>query len=409
MKIKEILNRHLKEIKLDKKELSVLEKQTKKFVSYIKEKIRKQKIKASVFIGGSLAKKTIMKKSSYDVDVFIRFAKKYSDKKISQLLDKTLINVKNRKIHGSRDYFQVQKEHIKFEIIPVTKIFKPEKMRNITDLSYFHVSYVKNKIKQNPKLADEILLAKSFCHANDIYGAESYISGFSGYALELLIIYYNGFVKMLRELIKKEKIIIDPEKYYKNKNIELELNESKLNSPIIFIDPTYKKRNALAALSYETFEKFKKQGKSFLKKPSLSYFKKRKINPKNYNLILNVYTEKQEGDIAGSKLLKFYKLITRELEKYFDIKKKEFKYSGKKALYYFDLNKKRELILQGPPIKMKKQVEKFKKKHNNTFEKNKRIYSKEKNKLSEKKFISEFKKNNKKLMKEMGISNLRII
>ena len=46
----------------------------------------------------------------------------------------------------------------------------------------------------------------------------------------------------------------------------MNLNASKLNSPIILIDPTYKQRNTLAALSNETFENFKKDytGKNIL-------------------------------------------------------------------------------------------------------------------------------------------------
>ena len=54
----------------------------------------------------------------------------------------------------------------------------------------------------------------------------------------------------------------------------LNLNESKLQSPIVFVDPTFKERNALAALSRETFEKFKKASKVFLRAPSKRYFEK---------------------------------------------------------------------------------------------------------------------------------------
>ena len=50
------------------------------------------------------------------------------------------------------------------------------------------------------------------------------------------------------------------------------MNSSKLTSPIILVDPTYKQRNALAALSEETFEKFKQASKKFLKNPSIKYF-----------------------------------------------------------------------------------------------------------------------------------------
>src|SRR3989344_5865150 len=99
------------------------------------------------------------------------------------------------RIHGSRDYFVVKENNnFEFEIIPTLKIKKPSEAKNIIDLSYFHVNYVRNKLK-NKKLADEIKLAKAFIHYSDCYGAESYINGFSGYAVELLVIYYGSFTK----------------------------------------------------------------------------------------------------------------------------------------------------------------------------------------------------------------------
>ncbi len=63
------------------------------------------------------------------------------------------------------------------------------------------------------------MLAKTFAHACDCYGAESYINGFSGYALELLICHYKTFSKFLKEIIKidNNQIIIDDAKFYKTK------------------------------------------------------------------------------------------------------------------------------------------------------------------------------------------------
>ncbi|MBD3252791.1 hypothetical protein GF386_03610, partial [Candidatus Pacearchaeota archaeon] len=54
----------------------------------------------------------------------------------------------------------------------------------MTDLSYFHVNHILKKIKKNKNLSDEIRLAKKFAYSQNCYGAESYIHGFSGYALE---------------------------------------------------------------------------------------------------------------------------------------------------------------------------------------------------------------------------------
>jgi tRNA nucleotidyltransferase (CCA-adding enzyme) len=264
---------------------------------------------------------------------------------------------------------------------------------------------------------DEIRIAKAFCHANNSYGAESYIKGFSGYGLELLVYHYGSFLKFIKAIEKiKDKEVIDIEKQFKNKQeILLDLNGAKLLSPIVLIDPTYKQRNALAALSEETFEKFKKTCAKFLKNPSLNSFKEKKINlekikEKEGFILIKLETSKQKGDVAGSKLLKFYNHLEDEIKKYFRITNKGFEYSeGDVAKAFFVTKKKKEILSKGPKIKDKKNSAKFKKRHKRTFTKSGRLYAKEKIKFNIKEFLKIWKTKNKKKMKEMSISKLKII
>jgi len=281
-KINSVLKETLKEIIPSKETETYMSDEIKVFLEKINKRINKTKIKVEHFVGGSFAKKTLVKKGSYDVDLFLRFDKKYKEKDLTKLTKKLLKGIKKVSIvHGSRDYFQVNINPWFFiEVVPVIKVNNPKDSKNITDLSYSHVKYINKKIKSQ-KILDEIKLAKAFCSANETYGAESYVNGFSGYGIELLVYSYKSFEKFLKELSKKrkEKLIIDIEKDYKNsKEILFELNGSKLISPIILIDPTFKERNVLAALNEETFEKFKESAKAFLKRPSIGFFKKRQIS-----------------------------------------------------------------------------------------------------------------------------------
>lgn len=295
-----------------------------------------------------------------------------------------------------------------FEIIPVLKIKKPEDAKNVTDLSWFHVKYVADKIKKNVKLKAEIILAKSFCYASGCYGAESYISGFSGYALELLIIYYRSFEKFLKAVVGNEQIVITSGFYKNKKDALMNINEAKI-SPIVYVDPTFKERNVLAALSKETFEKFKIQAKNFLKNPSLSYFEKKKLEEGKYKIKIEIRTDKQEGDIAGTKMKKFYKLFLREIGIYFKIKNSEFIYEeGKKSNMYLNLDKRKEIIMRGPPINKVEDVSKFKKKHKNVFLKDHFVFAREKA-ASFEEFFKEFMRKNRKRMREMNIIGLRRI
>ena len=424
-KINSILKQVLENVKPSKEEYDKMNSAIENFVKDIEEKIRTFKIDAEIFVGGSFAKRTVIKKDYYDVDIFLRFTKKYDDKEIPDITKKIIRGMKEVVIiHGSRDYFKIKlKENFYVELIPVLMVKKPEEALNITDLSYSHVKYINKKIKSD-KIKDEIMLAKAFCYANHCYGAESYIRGFSGYALELLVYYYKSFLKMIKTIDKAkkcEKIIIDIEKHFKNKSqILMDLNSSKMQAPIILIDPTHKNRNALAALSDETFERFKTAIRKFLKNPSIKSFEEKKIDldkikkdssKKHFEFILlKATTDRQEGDIAGSKLLKFYNHLNNEIDKFFYTKNKGFNYNGKQsARYFFVAKKKEEILISGPLVKDKENVKKFEKIHKNYYTKNGRIYAKEIVKFSLKEFIKKWIRKYKDKIKNMAVVGLEIL
>jgi tRNA nucleotidyltransferase (CCA-adding enzyme) len=421
---KSILKEILEKTKPSEEELKNIKNNVNAFSKDIKEKLKKSKIDAEIFVGGSFAKGTVIKKGKYDVDVFIRYDKKYKNEEISLITAKILGQSKNISvIHGSRDYFRISYgDNFFIELIPVKKIKNPKEYENITDLSYLHVKYINKKIKQK-NILDEIKLAKAFCYANGCYGAESYIHGFSGYSLELLVYYYKGFEKFVKAMTKvgKEKLIIDIEKQFKNKkDVLLDLNSSKLNSPIILIDPTYKQRNVLAALNKETFEKFQKSCVEFIKNPSIKQFEVKKTDiekikedslKKSSEFILIIAeTSKPDGDVAGSKLLKFYNYLEKEISRFFIVKNKGFEYSeSNNARYFFVAEKKKEIIYSGPYVNDKQNCEKFKNEHKNVYEKARRLYAKESMTLSLKDFLEKWKAKNAKIIQGMYITDLKLI
>ena len=414
----EILRKVLGKITPTKKEMDSMKEAVSEFKKRVEKRIRELKIKAVVFIGGSFAKKTMISKEKYDIDFFIRFLGK--EEGISELTKKILKNFKKREINGSRNYFIIDKGKFFIEVIPTLKVNNPRKAENVTDLSYSHVNYIRKKT--NSKILEEIKLAKAFCYANKCYGAESYIRGFSGYALELLVYHYGSFFKFIKAFEKiKDKTVIDIEKHFKNRNeVFIDVNDSKLKSPIILIDPTYKSRNALAALSYETFREFQKACKDFLRNPSEKFFElksfdveKFKIQTKKKKLDfaeIQIRTEKQEGDIAGTKLLKFYKHLISEVERNYKVKEKHFSYDGRKnADCFFAAERKKEIIFSGPSIKQEENVKEFRKKHKIVFTKNGRIYAREKIKENLREFLRSWKRKYEGKIKEMGISEMKIV
>ncbi|MFA6023427.1 MAG: nucleotidyltransferase domain-containing protein [Candidatus Pacearchaeota archaeon] len=432
MNVTTVLSEEIRRVKISSDEKKYLEKLGGEVVKQIQKKLKRKKIDASVFIGGSVAKETVVRKKNYDIDIFIRFNKKYSEEQIKKMMFWLFflfrirgIKLKIRKIHGSRDYIRIifkKDKHVMAEIVPTLRISSPEEGRNITDLSYFHVEYIRNQCKKNKNISDEIILAKSFCHGQKCYGAESYINGFSGYALELLVCYYGGFLKFLKEAANAQgQIIIDPAKHYKTRAEVLEkLNAAKKQSPIIIIDPTFKERNAAVALSKETFNRFKKAAAVFIENPSNEYFEHKKADlgklrehaKENEGIfgIIELKTNKQPGDIAGTKLIKFSKVLLREIERYFEVLKEEFEYHGeKKAHMYLVLKKKNEIVTVGPALNYKEAVINFKKAHPIWYVEDGHIKCAHSTDIKLKYVLKRFKKSNKKQIKEMAIKRIRVV
>ncbi len=241
----------------------------------IENQLKKMGVSAEVFVGGSIAKGTWIK-NHYDIDFFVRFDGDYKDEEMSRVTSKVVKKAfgKCAIVHGSRDYCKVKYKNYLFEFIPTLKIAEPRYAKNSIDASIFHVDYIKSKISKSENLANQIRLFKAFLKAQGVYGAETYISGFSGYVAELLMVHYGSFENLAASAENmKPQIFIDLEKHFKSSlDIRRNFAKSKLKSPIVVVDPVLKRRNASAALSYEMFSKMILALRLFSRNPSISFF-----------------------------------------------------------------------------------------------------------------------------------------
>ncbi len=384
-----ILDEALKEIQPDRNyEKEIFEK-----VGIIIKKINRGQKNIKAVLGGSGAKGTWLK--TFDADIFAVFDyKKFKGKsdKLSDILEKILKKkFKNvSRLHGSRDYFQIKQNQFTFEIVPILKIQKAEQADNITDVSPLHSKWV----LRHKKLINEIKLTKQFCQAQNVYGAESYIRGFSGYICEILAVYYGSFLNLIKNAAKwNGKVVIDFERYYKGKDVFKLVNTSKLGSPLVVIDPVQKDRNAAAALSDEKFYAFKKAAVEFLRNPSAGFFKGKSLDSlflkgKNNKRLIKIYTTPLDGktDVVGCKLLKIYEFLIKESTKNsFRPIKTAWEWDKKSnAIFYFLFNKNplpKLIEIEGPPIKLKQHVEQFRRMHKRTLIKFNKIYAQEQRKF----------------------------
>ncbi|MBI2662135.1 CCA tRNA nucleotidyltransferase [Candidatus Woesearchaeota archaeon] len=348
---------------------------------------------AAAILGGSGAKDTWLSHNT-DIDIFVQYNyQKYSlqsdqlSQHLHQTLKKSFPRLKITRLHGSRDYFQLIYKKFNVEIIPILKISQAEQALNITDISPLHSQWVNAHAK---KIKNDIRLAKQFCKAARVYGAESYINGFSGYILEILVAYYGSFEKLLKASLKwKPKEVIDPSHFYPQKDALFQLNQSKQQSPIIIIDPVDKSRNAAAALSKEKLTNFQRQGWEYLKQPHANFFLEKELSVKEFQaqakkqsaflLSLKLTSPSGKEDIVGVKILKCREFLKEKLAP-FQILKSEWEWNKKNLAQFYFILKITELpsftIRQGPPLAMTKFVNEFKKKNKDFFIKDNKMYAK---------------------------------
>ena len=371
-----ILVNVLKNIKPSAKEASFVSNETKKFIQMINKKLRDAKAE----VGGSFEKKTWIS-GNYDVDIFVRFNyERYKDQDISKELEKVLLGIKKTKLHGSRDYFQIKHGKFNIEIVPVLEIKNYKEALNVTDVSPLHSKFIKQNT--NKRLQEEIMVTKQFFKANNLYGAESYIKGFSGYVVELLIIHYKSFDNLIKIAAKwPDNVVIDIKKHYKNTDdVIFNLNWSK-KGPLILIDPTQKNRNVAAAVSKEKIDELRTIAKAYLKKPSEDFFIKKEFNINKLEgySILEIVPKSGKKDIIGSRLLKMLESIQLKLTDYgFEILDYGWEYNKKTYFWFKSKNQTIDNTKKhyGPFMNDKENLKKFKDKWQGykIYEENKKSY-----------------------------------
>ncbi len=395
----EIFSQILEQVRPEKRYIDNFMSEVNRVASWINTAIRSENIVAECVKGGSVAKGTFLK-GDHDIDLFVRFSHECDQNELSNMLDDILtlvaskLRFKYKRVHGSRDYFQFDYRDLKFEIVPVLKIFNVREAKNVTDASPLHVGFIKKQIQKSPLLADQIRLAKQFCKSAGIYGAETYIKGFSGHSIDLLICFYGSFINFVSSTkYWQDKVIIDVENKLKEplKNI----NKSKLNSPIILVDPIDNSRNATAALSKEKYLLLKQKSEDFLKDPNIDFFKIEKMNlkkikeshKKEWGVFLHVVPIKDKSqDVQGTHLLKAQEFILKELKNNdFKIIEKGFDFE-----HMYFIVKKQELSKyvehRGPPKRQRNACKEFITKYSGKkkiFDKNHRLYIQLKRKYME--------------------------
>ena len=341
------------------------------FLDQLNARLKEHKVQAVASFGGSWAKGTYLD-GDHDIDLFVRFEKGVADSEFANELEKALIGLKGvARIHGSRDYFQLSWQGFSFELVPVMAIVNPEDGVNTTDVSPLHVSYVRSFIDKNPALADDIRLAKLFCKSAKVYGAESYINGFSGHVLDLLVLHYGSFIHLLEAAASwPKKIFIDPTAKHKDASL---LPAAKKNSSLVLLDPIQPLRNAAAALGIDAYVLFIERAKAFLANPDESFFQiiplaKDTVETNHPTLWYELLPKDGASiDVLGTKLFKAHQYFLKQaVEVGFVVLDEGFEFDGLRAICFVVVEQEplsKEFTRQGPPISQKAAAKNFKQTH----------------------------------------------
>ncbi|MEM5797886.1 MAG: CCA tRNA nucleotidyltransferase [Candidatus Aenigmatarchaeota archaeon] len=235
-----------------------------------------------VTLAGSFIRDTWMKDKK-EFDIFLLFPENVPRQELEKLgLEYGTDIVKRLKgrykiAYAEHPYVRSNINGFDVDIVPCYKVASAEKIKSAVDRTPFHNQWLLANLK--PEQKNDVRLLKQFAKANGIYGSDLIVQGFSGYLCELMIVYYNNFKKWLEAASNWEpgKVIIDPGKHHKNPE---DVKKMFPNHPLIVIDPVDPKRNVAAVVSCEKFIRVVSVCKAFLKKPSESFFFKKKLSIK---------------------------------------------------------------------------------------------------------------------------------
>ncbi|MEM0142874.1 MAG: nucleotidyltransferase domain-containing protein [Candidatus Parvarchaeum sp.] len=233
------------------------DKTAKEIINLLNEKMHTRGLNVEFRFGGSYAKGTWIKGES-DIDIFAVFDSEEDMKRLSDLVPDGFIPT-----FGTRKYFKGQFNGIKIEVVPVLRFSDANEVKNSIDLSVLHANYINSFLSSQQK--KDVIILKAFCKANGCYGSETYMHGFSGYSLEVLIKEFGSIMSLIKAVnLWKLPVVIGKAT---GSNI----------SPICLLDPTNKKRNICASVNEENLSKFVLSIKHFYISPSFDFFIKESL------------------------------------------------------------------------------------------------------------------------------------
>jgi tRNA nucleotidyltransferase (CCA-adding enzyme) len=269
-KIEKVCTTVLERVTPKKGERAKIEALAKELEKKVVSASKELGVETEVRVEGSVARDTWLSVEP-DIDVFMRVSAKIPRKSLGEIC----LKIARKATEGSEQierfaehpYLEAIVDGVRVNIVPCYNVKRREWL-SATDRTPYHTDYVKKHL--NEQMQSEVRLLKKFMKGIDVYGAEIKIGGFSGYLCELLILHYESFIKTLKTFAQhKQRIIIDIENYYDEREDELQL---LFKEPLVIVDPVDKGRNVASAVQPQKLYTFVAAARAFLKNPNLNFF-----------------------------------------------------------------------------------------------------------------------------------------
>jgi tRNA nucleotidyltransferase (CCA-adding enzyme) len=268
-----------------------------------------------VTFGGSFAKGTWLKGDT-DIDIFVRIDESVDNEEFErlgkQIGTESLKRYRPYLRYSDHPYVEAFVKGIRINVVPCYNV-NVGNWKSAADRSPFHTEYVKHNL--NNEMIRHVRLLKRMLKSISVYGAEIARNGFSGYAIEVLILKYGSLPSLLQVIsdIKKEGNV------FSINSVDEDVIKT-FASPLVIIDPIDPRRNLGTAISTESVGKFVLVARRFLQKPSLNYFIKRERYARPYEeiypnlLVIEFGHTSRSPDIIWGQLKRSLDALSKQLE-----------------------------------------------------------------------------------------------
>ncbi|MFA5077300.1 MAG: CCA tRNA nucleotidyltransferase [Candidatus Micrarchaeia archaeon] len=347
------------------------ERRERAFANMVVAKLQASFKPAKVVLAGSFAKGTFLE-GDKDIDVFVLFRHSMEKEAMEGIVRAAVENAFPgafiQTAYAQHPYVRVFLDGRKIDVVPAYEIGHGRhfELRSAVDRTQLHTEYVLSKMSGAQK--DEVRLLKKFLKSGNLYGAEIRTQGFSGYLCELLILAYGDFEGAVKAAADwKERTFLDIQHQEPAESML-----AKFNTPLIFLDPVDKERNVSAVVSLENYSAFISLARRFLaSKSKIGFFSKRAFGASELSKFVRrrqLYCISFEApnvvdDVLWGQVRRLQETLLSELRKSgFEALGCEMDREGESISLLFEISNEplpEKRVILGPPLRFRKDCEKF--------------------------------------------------